>query len=79
MDEKRKKDLEDVMRTESRRGRRPVDLESRRRRNELLNEMKKMLLIETEEELVKAMLAAGLRDGSPQFEEVLRIWREYPI
>ena len=78
MDEKPKKDLEDVMRGESRRGRRPVDLDARRKRNELLNEMHKMLLIGTEEELVKAMRAAGLRDGSAQFEEVLRIWREYP-
>jgi len=45
----------------------------------LLNEMRKLLLIETQEELIKAMRDAGLRDGSPEFEEVLRIWREYPI
>jgi len=41
--------------------------------------MRKLLLIETQEELIKAMRDAGLRDGSPEFEEVLRIWREYPI
>lgn len=77
MDEKRKKDLEEVMRTESGRGRRPVDLEARRKRNERLTDMRKLLTIATEEEFVAAMHAAGLRDGTPEFVEVLRIWREY--
>jgi hypothetical protein len=77
MDEKRRKDLEDVMRTESRRGRRPVDLEARQKRNMLLQDMRKLLTIATEEEFVAAMHAAGLRDGSPEFAEVLRLWRQY--
>jgi hypothetical protein len=77
MDEKRKKDLEDVIKTESRRGRRPVDLEARTRRDELLNDMRKLLMIHDEEEFLKATRAAGLRDGSEEFEKVLRIWREF--
>jgi hypothetical protein len=77
MDEKRKKDLEDVIKTESRRGRRPVDLEARRKRDELLNDMRKLLMIRNEEEFLNATRAAGLRDGSKEFEKVLRIWREF--
>jgi hypothetical protein len=77
MDDKRKKDLEDVMRTESRRGRRPVDLGARQKRNEKLQGMRTYLAIATEEEFVKAMRGVGLREGSPEFLEALRIWHEY--
>jgi len=77
MDEKRKKDLEDVMRTESRRGRRPIDLETRRKGGEKLQGMRTYLAIATEEEFVKAMLGVGLSEGSPEFLVALRIWREY--
>jgi len=37
MDDKRKKDLEEVMRKEAHRGRRPIDFEERRKRAERLN------------------------------------------
>lgn len=77
MDEKRKKDLEEVMRKETRRGRRPIDLESRRKRNEKLKDLRQLLMIATEEEFIRAMRAVGLRDGSPQFLEALRIWRGF--
>ena len=77
MDEKRKKDLEDVMRTESRRGRRPVDIEARQKHNLLLDDMRKLLLIGSEEEFLKVMRAAGLRDGSPDFLDALKAWREF--
>jgi hypothetical protein len=77
MDEKRKKDLEEVMQKETRRGRRPIDLESRRNRDEKLKDLRKLLMIATEEEFIQAMRAVGLRDGSPQFLDALRIWRDY--
>ena len=66
-----------MMRKESGRGRRPVDMEARRKRTEILNDMRKLLTVATEEEFVTAMRAAGLRDDSPQFLDALRIWREY--
>lgn len=76
-DQKRKKDLEDVMRIESGRGRRPVDLETKRKREENLQSMRTYLAIATEEEFVKAMRGVGLSEGSPEFLDALRIWREY--
>ena len=51
MDEKRNRDLEDVMRKETGRGRRPVDLETRRKRDEILTGMRKLLMIGTEKNL----------------------------
>ena len=67
MDEKQKKDLEDVMRKETRRGRRHIDLDARRKRVQMLNDLRKLLTVATEEEFIQAMRAVGLRDGSPQF------------
>ena len=77
MDEKRKKGLEDVMREEGRRGRRPIDLEARRKRAEKLTDMRKLLTIATEEEFLRAMRAVGLTDDSPELLDALRIWREF--
>lgn len=77
MDEKRKKDLEEVIRREAGRGRRPIDFESRRKRAERLKDARRLLDLATEEELLRAMRAAGLADGSPEFLEALRIWRGY--
>jgi hypothetical protein len=77
MDDKRKKDLEEVMRTESRRGRRPIDLEARKQRAEKLKTMRTFLTIGNEEEFAKAMRDAGVADGSPEFLEALRTWRAY--
>jgi hypothetical protein len=52
MDDKRK-DLEEVMRKETRRGRRPIDFEERRKRAERLSDTRKLLELATEEEFVK--------------------------
>jgi hypothetical protein len=77
MDEKRRKDLEEVRQKETRRGRRPIDFDERRKREERLNEFRKLLELATEEEFVTAMRAVGLRDDSPEFLEALRIWKNY--
>ena len=37
MDEQRKQELEDVIKKETRRGRRPIDLDTRRKRVEMLS------------------------------------------
>ena len=77
MKEKQNKDIEEVMKKETRRGRRPIDLEARRERVERLRDMQKLLEVATEEEFRKAMRAAGLRDGDPRFLAALQIWRNY--
>ncbi len=76
MDERKKQDLEDIMRSETRRGKRPMDIEERRRRAELQRDFKFLLESASKEEFVKAIHALGLRDGSPQFEQALSIWNE---
>ena len=74
---KRKQDLDDVIQKETRRGRRPVDLESKRKCIEMLSEFRKLLTLATEKEFVQAMGAVELRDGSPALLEALKIWRDY--
>jgi hypothetical protein len=77
MDESRKNDLEEVMKQEKQRGRRPIDFEARKKGAQQLKDARKLLQTATEEEFVAAMRAAGLRDGSHEFLEALRIWRDY--
>ena len=75
--EKRDRDLGDVMRSETRRGKRPIDLEERRKRAEALRLMKPFLRIATEEEFAEAMRASGLDDASAEFRHALEAWRAY--
>jgi len=73
----KKRDVQEVMREEGRRGRRPVDLEALRARRAKLSEFRKLLEIGTEAEFIKSLLAFGLREGSQEFLESLDVWREY--
>ena len=75
--EKRKQDLEDVRKTESRRGRSPIDIEAHRKHQEEVRDMRKYLVLATEEEFLEAMRGFGLREGSPELSDALRIWRAY--
>ena len=80
--DKKERDLQDVIKEESRRGRRPLDPEAQRAPSERLDSFQKLLEIGTEEELVKAMCAFGSREGSKQFLASLEIWRghrSYPL
>ncbi len=77
MDEKKKDDLRDVIREETSRGRRRVDIEARRERARVVKSMREHLSIPTEKEFLKAMRAVGLEDGSPALEQALRAWREF--
>jgi hypothetical protein len=77
MDEKRKEELKDVILEETSRGRRHVDPEARRERTKRLEGARKLLAVATEVEFLAAMRAVGLRDGSPELSEALRIWRGY--
>jgi len=69
-------DVEEVGREEMARGRRPVNLEARREQEKLLRDFRKLLDFGTEEDLVAAMRALGLRDDSEGFREALQIWRQ---
>ncbi len=77
MAEDSKDDIEEVMKQERRRGRRPIDFESGKERAQTLRDMRKLLESASEEEFVAVIRVAGLRDGSPEFLEALRIWRGY--
>ena len=76
VEDSKKQDLEDVMRAESRRGKRPIDIEERRRRTQLQRDFRTLLEEGSKEDFVKAIRALGLRDGSPEFEQSLSIWNE---
>jgi hypothetical protein len=70
-----KSDIEEVMRSESRRGKRPVDLDERKRLNELKQGFRDIHRFGTEDDLKDAMRALGYRDDSERFRNALRIWR----
>ena len=77
MEKKRTEDdVEEVRRAEMNRGRRPVDMETKRQRQELLRELRKLLDVASESEFVAAMRALGLPEDSPTLREVLEIWRQ---
>jgi hypothetical protein len=65
------------MREEGRRGRRPIDLEEKRKNLKRLAEMRKLLMLGTEEEFRKATRAFGIREGSQRFLDALAAWREF--
>ena len=77
MDKKKEDDLRDAIAEDFSRGRRPISAESKRSRKARANQMRKLLMLATEEEFVKAMRDAGLDPGSPRFLQVLEIWRGY--
>jgi hypothetical protein len=75
--EKKQAELDDVIREETRRGRRPIDIEERRRQAQLKRDLRMYLRIAIEQEFREAMRALGLRDGSRQLEQALTIWRTF--
>ncbi|MBI4482416.1 MAG: hypothetical protein HY652_05945 [Acidobacteria bacterium] len=76
MNEKRK-DLNDVIREETSRGRRPIDTKARRQRQQLLADLRKLLREKDERAFLAAIREIGLKDGSPEFLKVVHIWREF--
>jgi hypothetical protein len=70
-------DLHDVMREERSRGKRHLDMEARREFTRKLETMRAHLRLATEEEFLKAMRDAGLKEGSAELELALRLWREF--
>ena len=60
MDEKKKRDLEDVIRQETHRGRRPIDIGTIRRKRERDALLRTLLTLATEDEFIEAIRAFGL-------------------
>ncbi len=70
------RELEDVMWEERSRGRRPVDTKARRERQKLLRDLRRLIETGDERGFLQAIRSAGLKDGSPEFLEAWRVWRE---
>ena len=65
-------DIENVRRSESRRGKRPKGLVDERKKA-----IRTYLELGTEEDFVGAMRAAGLEKDDPRFQAALAAWHEY--
>ena len=73
--ERRGQDVRNVIREETSRGRRPVDTDAIAAAQERLAKCRELLELGNERDLRDAIRALGLKDGSPEFEEAVRIWR----
>jgi hypothetical protein len=69
-------DIEQVRRSEQRRGRRPVDSETIKERQRLARALKIILEEGTLDDLKAAMREFGLSPDSPGWTETLKIWRD---
>jgi hypothetical protein len=69
-------DLKDVLAEEGRRGRRPIDIEARRRHNRLRKAVEETVR-EHDEETFKELIVheIGLTPGSPEYDRALKEWR----
>lgn len=74
--DKQPDDLEDVIREETSRGRRPVDTDAQRQRQQFRRDYLKLIREGNEKDFLNALRALGLREGSAEFEMYLEIWRE---
>jgi hypothetical protein len=72
------KDLTDVIREETSRGRRrpTLDASIMRTRGELRNDLKKLIESDDEELFLEAIRVRGLQEGSEAFEYAVEIWRQ---
>jgi hypothetical protein len=70
------KDIEQVRKTEERRGRRPVDPETIQERRRITAALRKILEYGTADQLKSAMREYGISPDSSEWTECLRIWRE---
>lgn len=71
-------ELIDLLTEEASRGRkRPIlDASIRRKRRELLNDLKKLIESADEELFLEAIRVRGLQDGTEAFERAVEIWRQ---
>ena len=69
-------DIQDVVREERSRGRRPIDSDALRRRRVLLKDFRELLRIDRRGDFEEAILDLGIERGSPLFEDAVQIWDE---
>jgi hypothetical protein len=74
-DDPKNSDIQDVMREEKSRGKRRVDMEALRRREDLLKKFREALTLRTEREFVDAIREMKLADDPEKLRELLKIWR----
>ena len=72
------KDLTDVIREETGRGRRRPILDASivRKRGELLRDLRKLIESDDEDLFLEAIRVRGLQEGSEAFERAAEIWRQ---
>jgi hypothetical protein len=75
IDDPKDPDIQDVMREEKSRGKRRVDMEALRRREDLLKKLREVLTLRTEREFVDAIREMKLADDPEKLRELLKIWR----
>jgi hypothetical protein len=68
-------DIGDIMKEEKSRGKRRVDTDALRRRQNLLKELREVLTLRTEREFVDAIRQMKLADDPEKLRELLKIWR----
>ena len=70
-------DIKDVIQQETRRGKRPIDIDERRRLAEVRQDIRKWLRLGTEDQFREAMRVLGFRDSSERMEYLVKAWRDF--
>jgi hypothetical protein len=74
-DDPKSSDIQDVMKEEKSRGKRRVDTNALRQREELLKGFREALKLRTEREFVDAIRELKLVDDPEKLRELLKSWR----
>jgi|GEM_PF-1994310 hypothetical protein len=69
-------EIRDVMREERSRGRRPIDIDERKKARRLLERIRRAILDGDERALVKILHEAGHEEDSREFQTALKIFCE---
>lgn len=75
IDDPKAPDIQDVMREEKSRGKRPVDTKARQLRQQRLKALQEALKARTEREFLEAIRELGYGDDPEKLREALKIWR----
>lgn len=75
IDDPKDPDIQDVMREEKSRGKRPVDTKARQLRQQRLKALQEALKARTEREFLEAIRELGYGDDPEKLREALKIWR----
>ena len=72
-------DIEGVRREEEKRGRRgaPVDKEKLKQQRQREREAQELLRAMNWQQVERVLAAAGIKRGTPEYEKVALLWREY--